>query len=112
MNETPRPLVTDPRIGRRAPCSRGDRIIGYGTLQSTLQDVLAGARRGPGAPAAAPAADRARYRISWTPRAFMFVPDPMPGPTVPVVRMSVNRPTRHDVAPLPVLHSAPLSPWM
>src|SRR4029079_10131835 len=52
------------------------------------------------------------YLMSWTPSALLPVPAPTPGPTVPVERMSVNLPTRHCVAPLPVSHSALLLPLM
>jgi len=43
--------------------------------------------------------------------ALLPVPEPTPAPTVPVAMMCMNRPMRHDVAPLPVSHSAVLLPW-
>ena len=68
--------------------------------------------RGAGSGTGAADARTPVYLMSCTPRALLPVPEPLPGPTVPVPRMSTNLPTRHDVEPLPVSQTALLDPWM
>ena len=124
--ETPRPLVTEltasvcgPRPPLGCPDYRGWNLAII--LAGTTAKFGAGARthhpivlgrsdgRGPVAPAVA-AAQPPRLLDELDGDRLAAAPAPTPGPTVPVLRMFVNLPTRHEVPPLPVSHSAALLP--